>query len=59
MKRIVVLLVATVFAFAALAEAGQTNDFVAVRIDGKDLRRSDVVRNAKVALLLNMNKARK
>ena len=37
MKRIVVLLVATVFAFAALAEAGQTNDFVAVRIDGKDL----------------------
>ena len=39
----------------------QTNqvDVVAVRIDGKDLMRKDILRNGKVLLQLNMNKARK
>ena len=37
----------------------QTNDFIAVRIDGKDLTRGDVVRNGRVVLQLNMNKVRK
>ena len=35
------------------------NDFIAVRIDGKDLTRSDVIRNGKVVLQLNLNKLRK
>ncbi len=35
------------------------NDAVVVRIDGKDLTRGEIIRNAKVALQLNMNKARK
>ena len=35
------------------------HDIVVVRIDGKDVTRSDVIRNAKVVLQLNMNKARK
>lgn len=37
----------------------QTNDFVAVRIDGKELTRCDVIRNGRAVLQLNMNKARK
>ena len=37
----------------------QSNDFVAVRIDGNDLTRSDVVRNGKVVLQLNLNRLRK
>ena len=35
------------------------HDFVVVRIDGKDITRSDIVRNGRVVLQLNMNKARK
>ena len=34
-------------------------DVIAVRIDGKDLTRGEVVRNGRVVLQLNMNKARK
>lgn len=41
------------------AVSAGVQDFVAVRIDGKDIRRSDVVRNGRVVLMLNMNKARK
>ena len=36
-----------------------TNDFVAVRIDGKDLTRSDIIRDGRVVLQLNLNKLRK
>lgn len=35
------------------------NDFIAVRIDGKNLTRRDIVRNGKVVLQLNLNKLRK
>ena len=35
------------------------NDIVAVRIDGRDLTRSEIIRNGRVVLQLNMNKARK
>ena len=34
-------------------------DHVAVRIDGKDLTRSDIIKNGRVLLQLNMNKARR
>ena len=34
-------------------------DRVAVRIDGKDLTRSEIIRNGRIILHLNMNKARK
>lgn len=40
-------------------EQAAVHDVVVVRIDGKDLTRSDIIRNAKVVLQLNMNKARK
>ena len=36
-----------------------TNDIVVVRIDGNDLTRSDIIRNGRVVLQLNMNKVRK
>lgn len=35
------------------------HDLIAVRIDGKDLTRSEVMRDGKVVLMLNMNKSRK
>ena len=35
------------------------HDFVVVRIDGKDITRSDIVGNGRVVLQLNMNKTRK
>ena len=35
------------------------HDVVAVRIDGKDLTRNDIIRNSKVVLQLTMNKVRK
>lgn len=34
-------------------------DHVAVRIDGKDLTRSDIIKNGRVLLQLNMNKSRR
>ena len=40
-------------------EQAAVHDVVAVRVDGKDLTRSDIIRNATVVLQLNMNKARK
>lgn len=39
--------------------ATATPSEVAVRIDGRDLTRADIIRNGKVLLLLNMNKTRK
>lgn len=71
MNRIVVLLALLAFAGCDRAvepeqsaeaprnPSAQSNDFVVVRIDGKDLTRGDVVRNGRAVLLLNMNKARK
>lgn len=71
MNRIVVLLALLAFAGcdravepeqsteASRNPSAQSNDFVVVRIDGKDLTRGDVVRNGRAVLLLNMNKARK
>jgi hypothetical protein len=42
------------------AKTGKSaGDVVVVRIDGKDLTKSEVLRDGKVVLLLNMNKARK
>ena len=40
-------------------EQAAVHDVVVVRIDGKDITRSDIIRNAKVVLQLNMNKVRK
>lgn len=39
--------------------ANSNRDYVAVRIDGKDLTRGDVVKNGRIVLQLNMNKARR
>lgn len=37
----------------------EAKDFVAVRIDGRDLSRKEIIRAGRAVLLLNMNKARK
>lgn len=72
MKRIVLLVVAALF-FAGFdnkpepeptnaavqGNSSSKNDFIAVRIDGKDLTRSEILRDGKVVLMLNMNKSRK
>lgn len=41
------------------AKPKSDNEKVAVRIDGKDVTRGDIIRNGKVLLQLNMNKNRK
>ena len=72
MKRIVLLLLAAAgLSFAGCdrkpeaepsatpPSSAPTNDIVVVRIDGKDLTRSEVIRNGRVLLHLNLNKLRK
>lgn len=41
------------------AAVSAAHDFVAVRIDGRDITRGDIVGDGRVVLSLNMNKARK
>lgn len=65
MNRSVIIAVALGLSLLGLAqprvERGDASgcDFVAVRIDGRDVRRSDVVGDAKAVLQLTMNKMRK